>query len=368
MTDEPTRPGTGSDAGSGLSGLVLRPAESLQPAGARERKFPEHDLDGAGLILTAATAPPPAENPGLVYLATIAEGESRRAMAGCLDRIAGLWAVHLDIEPPQPAGQYFDWAALRYQHTAVIRAMLQAQTKPDGSPWAPSYRNKHLVALRMTLKQAFLLGRIGADDYMRAREIKSVKGVRVAPGRFISPDEHRAMVDAALADGDLIGIRDAALLAALDSTGCRREELANARRDDYDPGTRTLLVTGKGDNQREVYLTETAAAQLGAWLVAAQPRGPLFPAFDRWGNVTAAHMTSNGVGRVVTRRAEQAGVPDVTAHDYRRTFASRLLDLGVDLATVQRLMGHASASTTAGYDRRPAAAMRAAVDRINRAD
>ncbi|GAA0968576.1 tyrosine-type recombinase/integrase [Actinocorallia libanotica] len=64
----------------------------------------------------------------------------------------------------------------------------------------------------------------------------------------------------------------------------------------------------------------------------------------------------------MTRRAAQAGIPDITAHDFRHTFISDLLAAGVDIATVQSLAGHESATTTAGYDRRPAAARRAAVD------
>jgi len=50
--------------------------------------------------------------------------------------------------------------------------------------------------------------------------------------------------------------------------------------------------------------------------------------------------------------ARAAGVANVTPHDFRRTFASTMLDAGVDLVTVQGLMGHADPATTAGYDRR----------------
>lgn len=366
MTDEPKQLEVANRGGPGPSGIVLRQDASSPPAGRRECAFPGHDLDGSELILTPSTAPPPAHNPYLVYLATIAEGESRRAMTGCLDRIAGLWAVRLDIEPSHPAGQYFSWERLRYQHTAVIRAMLQAQTRPDGARWAPAYRNKHLSALRMAIKQAFLLGKVSADDYLRAVEVRNVPGTRIASGRLITPEEQQQIVDVALADGTLKGLRDAALLETLDATGCRRDEIARATRDAYDPGTRKLTVIGKGDKQRHVYLTETAAAQVGAWLVAAKPRGPLFPACDRWGNITGDHLTSGGVGKIVAVRSQQAGVPDVAAHDYRRTFTSRLLSLGVDLAIAQRLLGHASPTTTARYDHRPSEMAQAAVDRTDR--
>ena len=50
-------------------------------------------------------------------------------------------------------------------------------------------------------------------------------------------------------------------------------------------------------------------------------------------------------------RAEQAGVRNITSHDGRRTFISTLLD-NADLSTVQKIVGHASPTTTAGYDRR----------------
>ncbi len=49
------------------------------------------------------------------------------------------------------------------------------------------------------------------------------------------------------------------------------------------------------------------------------------------------------------------------ARDLRRTFAGDLLDTGVDLATVQKLMGHSDANTTARYDRRGEQAKRHAV-------
>lgn len=71
-------------------------------------------------------------------------------------------------------------------------------------------------------------------------------------------------------------------------------------------------------------------------------------------------LTPRAVARTLDRLAVSAGVAPFTAHDFRRTVAGDLLEAGADISTVQRTLGHADPSTTARYDRRPAAARRKA--------
>lgn len=63
---------------------------------------------------------------------------------------------------------------------------------------------------------------------------------------------------------------------------------------------------------------------------------------------------------ILKRRQRQAGLEGITPHDLRRGFVTRLLEAGVDLLTVQELVGHANAVTTARYDRRGEGARRRA--------
>ena len=155
------------------------------------------------------------------------------------------------------------------------------------------------------------------------------------------------------------------MISVFQSTGLRREEMANARRVDYDPGERRLTIIGKGGKSREVFLHPVAAAYLGRWLsITRKIRGALFCPIDRWGNVVPRHMSKEAVGNAIAKRYPEAGLPKLSPHDFRRTFAGDLLDNGVDLVRVQQLMGHSTPITTSGYDRRPSKERRAATDTL----
>ena len=69
------------------------------------------------------------------------------------------------------------------------------------------------------------------------------------------------------------------------------------------------------------------------------------------------HMRPESIYRLVRKRSEGAGINTVTPHDFRRTYATRTLEAGVDVFVLQGAMGHASPATTARYDRRDAKAL-----------
>jgi integrase len=306
------------------------------------------------------------QNPYWVYLHGLDGGTSFNTMKGCLDHIAKMLAPELDRDP----GEHIPWGDLRFQHTAMLRSRLlnTATVNADGTeqPWSPSTINKHLSALRGVLRSAWMLGQMTAEDYHRARDVKSVKGgKRRTAGRNIAEEEVAALLTACLNDPSPAGIRDAAMISVFQSTGMRREEVARARRTDYDPGERGLTIVGKGGVSREVFLHPVAAVYLGQWLsITEEIRGALFCPVDRWGNVLARHMSKEAVANALVKRRKQAAVARLSPHDFRRTFAGNLLDNGVDLARVQQLMGHASPVTTADYDRRPGRERKAAIDTL----
>lgn len=298
-------------------------------------------------------------DPYTTYLDGLDSAESRRSMKGCLDRIARLMTGEDD---GTGAGQ--PWHLLRYEHTTRIRTILCEQG------WSAAYVNKHLVALRRVLKEAWRLGLASAEDYQRAADLATVEQHRLPHGQHVPGEVLGAALAACDADETPAGRRDAALLAALYSTGCRRAELAALDAGDYDGAARSFQVTGKRNKQRMVYLTSQAVARLEAWLaVRGKAPGALFGPINKAGRLklregAVASMSGQAIADILTRRLAQAEAPARSPHDFRRTFIGELLDAGVDLATAQGLVGHASPATTARYDRRPERQRRAAVDRL----
>jgi integrase len=248
---------------------------------------------------------------------------------------------------------------LRYAHTHAARAALAEM-------YAAASANKHLAALRGVLKEAWRLGQIPAEDYHRAADLASVPVSRpdqAEVGRHLTMGELMALIHAC-DDGTAAGARDAALIALGYACGLRRAELASLQVADFDGAA--LTVSGKRNKTRVVPVTNGALDALADWLyVRGTAPGPLFVRILKGDHITAEGITSQAVYNVLAERAAQAGVREFSPHDLRRTFAGDLLDAGADIVTVQKLMGHANVSTTAGYDRRGAQAKRAAVAKLH---
>lgn len=281
-------------------------------------------------------ARPADQNPAAVYLASLSKG-SRPAMVRALDVIAQI--VTGDDEATYQA---FPWHRLRFQHTAAIRSELQEH-------YAHSTVNKMLSAMRGTLKAAWKLGQMTAEEYQKAASIESVKGETLPAGRAIASGELVGLLDSC--DQTKKGIRDAAIISLLYAAGLRRAELVDLDLADYDAGSGRIRVRGKRNKQRLVPVVGGAAAALGDWLtIRGHEPGPLF-----WGvgnRNRGGRLTTQAIYAMLQRRTKAAGVDHLSPHDFRRTFVGDLLDRGADIATVQKLAGHADVTTTARYDRR----------------
>lgn len=130
------------------------------------------------------------------------------------------------------------------------------------------------------------------------------------------------------------------------STGVRVGELVRLRMADLDADRRLVRVRrGKGGKDRYTLYSETAAAAVARYVSWARPTDYLFP-----GARSGRPITTRTVQKMIASAARRAGIRKrVTPHALRHSFATHLLEQGVDLRYIQELLGHASAATTQIY-------------------
>jgi site-specific recombinase XerD len=167
-------------------------------------------------------------------------------------------------------------------------------------------------------------------------------------------------------------LRDRALLHVLYSSGMRREEVSRLNRADLEDGWRgDALITGKGDKERVIFLSEEALATVRRYVdERADTFAPLFLRHDqargRPGPGGARYRLSpQSIWNVVRHYSRLAGVP-ATPHAFRHTKASVMLNRGAKLSEVQDILGHASPETTKRiYAHYEVAHLREAFDRFS---
>ncbi len=147
---------------------------------------------------------------------------------------------------------------------------------------------------------------------------------------------------------NLKSLRDKAILECLFSTGLRVSELCNLNRD-IDLEKREIVVKGKGDQIRLVFLSQRAVEALKNYL---QKRNDNFPALfiSLAKNSFGKRITPRSIQKIIKYYAQKTGLTkNVHPHSLRHQLATTLIAKGVDIRLVQELLGHKSISTTQIY-------------------
>jgi integrase/recombinase XerD len=142
-------------------------------------------------------------------------------------------------------------------------------------------------------------------------------------------------------------LRDKAVLLTLLDTGARASELCAFNVEDLDPVTGTLTIRhGKGGKGRIVFAGVKTRRCIRAYL---KDRGRINGDAPLFVNHSGRRLTYCALRGIVERRAEAAGLPEPGLHGFRRAFALNMLRSGVDIITLQRLLGHADLSVIKRY-------------------
>jgi len=166
----------------------------------------------------------------------------------------------------------------------------------------------------------------------------------------LSVDEVSALLEAAN-ERTPLGLRDRVCLELLYSSGLRISELLTLKVSDLQMSDGLISVIGKGNKQRFVPFGNRARLSIEDYLNNGRPAilkkgsSPLLVL-----NARAGRLSRMGFSKILNRYRIRSGIKKrVTAHTFRHSFATHLLEGGADLRVVQELLGHADISTTQIY-------------------
>ncbi|MEI6119471.1 MAG: site-specific tyrosine recombinase XerD [Actinomycetes bacterium] len=187
--------------------------------------------------------------------------------------------------------------------------------------------------------------------------IKDFKPPRI-PKRLpkaLSIEEVTSLIDSSLIEGELITLRDRALLELLYATGGRVSEIVNLSMADVaklDGGEITSIrLFGKGNKFRVVPVGKFAQSALDQYLIRLRPTLLKEKRNDAvFLNSRGGKLSRQSAWTIVQDSSKRAGLKtEISPHSLRHSFATHLLDGGADIRTVQELLGHSSVTTTQIY-------------------
>lgn len=232
--------------------------------------------------------------------------------------------------------------------------ILQFQSVLRGAGQAESSISRSISALRAFFNY------LGSEKNFRdpMTEIEQSRQTRRLP-KALTVSEVVSLIEASSSGGDVISLRDRALMELLYGTGARVSELVNLDLADFlkvettENAVDTIKLRGKGGKERIVPLGSFASAAVQEYLVRLRPTlatKSKRPQSALFLNQRGTRLTRQSAWQFVLEAARKVGLEGkVSPHVFRHSYATHLLDGGADIRVVQELLGHASVTTTQIY-------------------
>ncbi len=146
---------------------------------------------------------------------------------------------------------------------------------------------------------------------------------------------------------EFTGLRDRCILELFYSSGLRVSELVALDKNDFDFEKLEMRLKGKGRKERVVPITKTASDWVRRYLNHPEHKGTSHAIFI---NRFMGRLTTRSVDRLFQKYLKASGLAaHITPHIIRHTIATHWLENGMDLKTIQLLLGHTSLATTTIY-------------------
>jgi site-specific recombinase XerD len=219
--------------------------------------------------------------------------------------------------------------------------------------------NRQATVLRNFYRAMVAMGHLEPRQNPMAHFPKIKAAARKLP-TTLSRQEVTTLIEQPVTD-TVLGVRDRALLTLLYGTGIRASECSGLAEQDVNWEERTIRVTGKGGHERTIPLNEDVLHMLRQYRLArggAKTHEPFFR--SREGKA----LSRNAIYERVRSHARRAKITQrVSPHRLRHTFATHLVQEGVNLVTLRDLLGHRHITSTQIYIHLTAQDLRKATDK-----
>lgn len=241
-----------------------------------------------------------------------------------------------ELEPEEP----FPVAKIKAGHLRAYLRMLREERKLEKSS-----QSRHMAALRSFFKYLTRLQLVEENPTLLLAKPKPEKHLP----RYLYYQEMQDLL--AVPDDTLLGKRDRAILELLCFCGLRVGEAVALNCGSLERATGYIRVLGKGNKERRQPIDGETLAHIDAYLNARQAAGwDVGPETPLFLNYRGGRLLDMSYRKIVDKYiAQTASLKKISPHSLRHTFATRLLDNGADIRSVQELLGHANISTTQIY-------------------
>lgn len=228
-----------------------------------------------------------------------------------------------------------------HRDTSIVWAK-EADVKAYLWSTIPSARNRNGIRQGLVGFYAFLI-ESGYSTANLALALPRLKQPRPVPKALTAREVRRIEVSAKIQGGALYP-----LVVTLLYTGIRHLEVRTLEwsRVVLDDDESSIRFTAKGDAERIVVLNTKVARSLLLWRSKATSPRWVFPSPFHGGQQPVSSTTIN---RMVRELGDTLGIEHLHPHRFRHTFATRLLERGEDIRTVQAALGHSNIATTSVY-------------------